>query len=144
MWMEPPFGIKKGLFPLLTSLFYMTNKETLAYYREGIFITDFQDFDIDYFFKTPHLVELRWLDMDAQTKHLLTALASIPAELDKSEIVSIEPLDVARALVATYDKIEPWAGRTIRLLIMLKRLEHYLNEQAILLNSPLTIYLQYR
>ena len=50
--------------------------------------------------------------MDAQTKHLLTALATIPAELEKSEIVSIEPLDVARALVATYDKIEPWAGRT--------------------------------
>ena len=112
MWMEPPFGVKKGLFPLLSSLFYITNKETLAYYREGIFITDFQDFDIDYFFKTPHLVELRWLDMDAQTKHLLTALATIPAELEKSEIVSIEPLDVARALVATYDKIEPWAGRT--------------------------------
>ena len=120
MWMEPPFGIKKGLFPLLTSLFYMTNKETLAYYREGIFITDFQDFDIDYFFKTPHLVELRWLDMDAQTKHLLTALASIPAELDKSEIVSIEPLDVARALVATYDKLNHGQAERIRLLIMLK------------------------
>ena len=45
-------------------------------------------------------------------KAFIIALASIPAELDKSEIVSIEPLDVARALVATYDKIEPWAGRT--------------------------------
>ena len=64
------------------------------------------------FFKTPHLVEFRWLDMDAQTKRLLSALATIPADLENSEISSIEPLDVARALVATYDKIEPWAGRT--------------------------------
>ena len=81
MWMEPPFGIKKGLFPLLTSLFYITNKETLAYYREGIFITDFKILILIIFSKPSHLVELRWLDMDAQTKHLLTALASIPAEL---------------------------------------------------------------
>ena len=50
--------------------------------------------------------------MDAQTKRLLSALATIPADLEKAEIKSIEPLDVARALVATYDKIEPWAGRT--------------------------------
>ena len=110
--MAPPFGVKKGLFPLLSSLFYLSNKEALAYYREGIFITDFRDFDIDYFFKTPDLVEFRWLDMDAQTKRLLSALATIPADLEKSHIVSIEPLDVARALVSTYDKIEPWAGRT--------------------------------
>ena len=104
--MAPPFGVKKGLFPLLSSLFYLSNREALAYYREGIFITDFRDFDIDYFFKTPDLVEFRWLDMDAQTKRLLSALATIPADLEKSHIVSIEPLDVARALVSTYDKIE--------------------------------------
>ena len=112
LWQKPPFGMKKGLFPLISTLFYLSNKETLAYYREGIFITEIQDFDIDYFFKTPHLVEFRWLDMDAQTKRLLSALATIPADLENSEISSIEPLDVARALVATYDKIEPWAGRT--------------------------------
>lgn len=112
IWQKPPFGIKKGLFPLLSTLFYLTNKETLAYYREEIFITDFKDFDVDYFFKTPQLVELRWLNMDAQTKRLLSALATIPADLEKSEIVSIEPLEVARALIASYDKIEPWAGRT--------------------------------
>ena len=52
IWHLPPFGIKKGLFPLLSSLFYLSNKETLAYYRE-MFITDFQDFDIDYFLKHP-------------------------------------------------------------------------------------------
>ena len=50
--------------------------------------------------------------MDAQTKRLLSALATIPADLEQSEIMSIEPLEVARALVASYDKIEPWANRT--------------------------------
>ena len=54
-------------------------------------------------------MELRWLNMDAQTKR---TVLKIPADLENSEIVSIEPLDVARALVATFDKIEPWANRT--------------------------------
>lgn len=111
-WQLPPFGVKKGLFPILSSLFYFSNKETLAYYRDEIFVTDFQDFDIDYFFRTPQLVELRWLDMDAQKKRLLSALASIPAELNNSKIVSIEPLEVARSLVAVYDDIETWAKKT--------------------------------
>ena len=103
------FWNEKGLFPLISTLFYLSNKETLAYYREGIFITEIQDFDIDYFSK-----RLTWLNSDGwiwtlKTKRLLSALATIPADLENSEISSIEPLDVARALVATYDKIEPWA-----------------------------------
>ena len=39
-------------------------------------------------------------------------LIILQQSLQISEIVSIEPLEVARALVASYDKIEPWANRT--------------------------------
>ena len=59
-------------------------------------------------------MEFRWLDMDTKTKRLLTALATIPAEIDGSEITSIEPLEVARSLISTFDKIEPWTLRTNR------------------------------
>ena len=112
IWSQPPYGVKAGLNSILTTLFYITHRSQIAYYREGVFVTDFQDFDIDYIHKTPALVEFRWLDMDAETKRLLTALATIPAEIDGSEITSIEPLEVARSLISTFDKIEPWTLRT--------------------------------
>jgi len=34
------------------------------------------------------------------------------ADLSQNEVTSIEPLEVARGLVALYDEIEPWAKRT--------------------------------
>jgi predicted HTH domain antitoxin len=114
IWSQPPYGVKAGLNSILTTLFYITHRSQIAYYREGIFVTDFQDFDVDYIHKTPALVEFRWLDMDTKTKRLLTALATIPAEIDGSEITSIEPLEVARSLISTFDKIEPWTLRTNR------------------------------
>ena len=112
LWSKPPFGIKTGLNSIVSTLFYLTHRSQIAYYREGVFVTDFQDFDIDYIHKTPSFVEFRWLDMDAETKHLLTALATIPVDIDDSKITSIEPLDVARALIATFDQIESWTLRT--------------------------------
>lgn len=122
LWSQPPFGVKAGLFSIIATLFYITHRSQLAYYREDIFVTDFQDFDIDYIHKTPALVEFRWLDMDADTKKLLSTLASIPAEIDGNQITSIEPLEVARALIATFDKVEPWTLRTNKISLNAKRI----------------------
>lgn len=112
IWSQPPYGLKAGLFPLLSTLFYLINKEQIAYYREEIFVTKIQDFDIDYFLRTPSLIQLRWMNMDQKSRRLLTALATIPAEILGKPVLSIEQLEVAKALIATFDNIEPWAKRT--------------------------------
>ena len=112
IWSMPPFGLKAGLFSLFSTLIFLTHRSQIAFYREGVFVTDFSDFDIDYIHRTPALVELRWLDMDAATRNLLVSLASIPAEINQTKVSSIEPLEVARALISTFDEIEPWTMKT--------------------------------
>ncbi len=115
VWARPPFGIKAGLFALLDVLFYLTEKDKIAFYREEIFISKIGEIDIDFIHKTPALVQLRWLDMDADTKTFLSKLSDLASEISGNKTVSIEPLEVARNLVALYDEVEPWATRTSRI-----------------------------
>lgn len=115
VWASPPFGIKAGLFALLDVLFYLTEKDKIAFYREDIFISKVGEIDVDFIHKTPALIQLRWLDMDAGTKAFLSKLSDLAVDIGGSKIKSIEPLDVARSLIALYDEIEPWATRTSRI-----------------------------
>ena len=115
VWAAPPFGIKFGLFALLDVLFYLTEKDKIAFYREDIFISKIGEIDVDFIHKTPALIQLRWLDMDANTKMLLSKLSDLAADIGGSNIKSIEPLEVARSLIALYDEVEPWATRTSRI-----------------------------
>ena len=71
IWAKPPFGIKAGLFPLLSLMFYLTEKDSLAFYKEDIFSTKIEEIDIDYICRTPKFIELRWMDLDKDTKALL-------------------------------------------------------------------------
>lgn len=115
VWAQPPFGIKAGLFALLDVLFYLTEKDKIAFYREEIFISKIGEIDIDFIHKTPALIQLRWLDMDADTKTFLSKLSDLACEISGNKTVSIEPLEVARSLVALYDEVEPWATKTSRI-----------------------------
>lgn len=112
IWAKPPFGIKAGLFPLLSLMFYLTEKDSLAFYKEDIFSTKIEEIDIDYICRTPKFIELRWMDLDKDTKALLLKLSEAVSNITGEDIKSIEPLDVARSLVAIYDRIEPWAKKT--------------------------------
>ena len=115
VWARPPFGIKAGLFALLDVLFYLTEKDKIAFYREEIFISKIGEIDVDFIHKTPAFVQLRWLDMDADTKTFLSKLSDLASEISGNKTVSIEPLEVARNLVALYGEVEPWATRTSRI-----------------------------
>ena len=47
IWSKPPYGIKRGTFPIILMLFIFTNKNKLAVYHENIFVTEFDDYFID-------------------------------------------------------------------------------------------------
>ena len=53
VWARPAFGIKAGLFALVDVLFYLTEKDKIAFYREEIFISKIGEIDIDFIHKTP-------------------------------------------------------------------------------------------
>lgn len=115
-WASTPYGLKKGVMPVLAVAFILSEKENLAIYREGIFRANFDDVDVEYLAKDASAIQIRWMDLSELSKELLSGLADIVKELDPhATLEHFEPLDVARGLVAVYDQIPNWSKRTNRL-----------------------------
>ncbi len=116
LWHQPPYGVKKGLMPILAVAFLLSQQDKLAIYREGLFRARFDDVDVEYLAKKPASIQVRWMDIDDTARRLLSDMADIVRSLDcTNTLVHLKPLDVARGLVAIYDALPQWTKRTTRL-----------------------------
>ena len=115
-WRKPPFGVKDGMMPILAVAFVMSQRDKIAVYGDGIFRAKFDDVDVDHLAKDPSFIQLRWMDLGAVARRLLSGMAEVVRSLDKTnELVHLEPIDVGRGLVAIYDHLPNWTKRTMRL-----------------------------
>lgn len=115
-WRKPPFGVKDGLMPILAVAFMLSQRDKLAVYRQGMFRARFDDVDVDYLAKDPSAIQLRWMNLTEVSRRLLSDMAKVVRTLDSSnELVHLEPIDVARGLVAIFDRLPQWTRRTMRL-----------------------------
>ncbi|MDE2665979.1 MAG: ATP-binding protein [Acidobacteriota bacterium] len=122
VWRRAPLGIKDGLLPVLAVAFLLSERKKLGFYRQGVFQARLSDLDIDYLAKDPKDVQLRWMDLTEVSRLLLSELADVVRHLDEeNELSHLEPLDVARGLVAIHDRLPPWVNRTQRLSRNAKR-----------------------
>ena len=116
LWQKPPYGVKKGLMPILAVAFFLSQQDKLAIYREGLFRARFDDVDVECLAKNPTSIQVRWMDMNDTARRLLSDMADIVRSLDcTNTLVHLKPLDVARGLVAIYDALPQWTKRTMRL-----------------------------
>ena len=123
VWRRAPLGIKDGLLPVLAVAFLLSQRGTLAFYRQGLFQARISDLDIDYLAKDPTDVQLRWMDLTEVSRRLLSEMADVVRDLDEeNELSHLEPIDVARGLVAIHDQLPPWTGRTQHLSHNAKRI----------------------
>ena len=123
IWRRAPFGVKNGLLPVLAVAFLLSQRTTLAFYRQGIFQARVSDLDIDYLAKDPADIQLRWMDLSDMSRRLLSEMADIVRELDEGNTLAhLEPIDVAKGLVAIHDQLPLWTSRTQRLSDNAKRI----------------------
>ena len=116
LWREPPFGVKDGLMVVLMIAFTLAKRRNLAAYREGVFRAHFDDVDVDYLGRDPSLIQLRWMDLSDVARRLLSGMAEVVREIDRDNALAhLEPIDVARGLVAIFDGLPQWTKRTMRL-----------------------------
>ena len=116
VWRAAPFGIKDGLLPVIAVAFVLSQHATLAFYRQGIFQARVSDLDVDYLAKGPADIQLRWMDLSDESRRLLVEMADIVRDLDQQNALThLEPIDVAKGLVAIHDRLPQWVGRTQRL-----------------------------
>lgn len=116
LWRRPPFGVKDGLMPVLAIAFILSHRNDVAVYREGIFRVRFDDVDVECLARDPASVQLRWMDLTDSARRLLSEMAVIVRTLDQENaLIHLEPIDVARGLVAIYEDLPPWSKRTMQL-----------------------------
>lgn len=116
IWRQPPFGIKDGLLPVLGVAFLLSQRGSLAFYREGIFQPRFTDLDVDYLVKDAASIQLRWMDISELSRRLLSEMAEVVRQLDQeNDLTDLAPIDVARGLIAIYDQLPRWTTRTMQL-----------------------------
>ena len=116
VWRQAPFGIKDGLLPVLAVAFLLSQRTKLAFYRQGIFQASVSDLDMDYLARDPADIQLRWMNLTETSRQLLSEMADIVRELQEDNTLAhMEPIDVAKGLVAIYDQLPAWVRRTQRL-----------------------------
>ena len=116
LWRSAPYGVKDGLLPVLSVAFLLSHRGKLAFYRQGVFQTGLSDLDTEYLSRDPADIQVRWMDLSDVSRNLLSNMADVVRDLDKeNELRCLEPIDVARGLVAIHDRLPAWVGRTQRL-----------------------------
>lgn len=116
-WQEEPYGIKKGLLPVLLISYMLSNQNSIACYLDDQYQTDIDDLLIDYLIKAPKMIGLLSVvesQIDQKWIGLLATKLNQTPELDKGGFVTDQPLSVARALVYIVDRVQKWTHRTKR------------------------------
>jgi hypothetical protein len=125
VWRARPYGVKDGLLPVLAVAYILSRRENIAFYRESVFQARFTDLDVDYLANDPRDIQLRWLDINGPSQRLLLGMSEIAQESDSSKCrTTLKPIEIARALVATYEELEPWTKRTMRLSVEAVRIRN--------------------
>lgn len=116
VWRDAPFGVRDGLMPVLAVAFMLSCRQSLAFYRVGIFQGRLRDLDMDYLAKDAGDIQLRWMDLSELSRRLLSDMAEIVRDLDTSNtLTDLAPIDVARGLIAIHEGLPDWTKRTMRL-----------------------------
>ena len=116
VWRAAPYGIKEGLLPVLFTAFFLSQRQSLAFYREGIFQAQVSSLDMDCLTGNPENIQLRWMDLSSISRRLLSGLADVVRDLDQDNMhADLKPIDVARGLIRIYDQLPTWVCRTQRL-----------------------------
>ena len=131
IWRDRPFGIKDGLLPVLMVAFILSKSSELVFYRQGILQSRMTDLDTDYLAKVPTDIQVRWMRLSDASRLLLSDMAGIVREAyEEQALVSIEPIEVAKALIAIYDRLPPWVSRTQHLSANAKRLRQLFKQAS--------------
>ena len=114
VWAAPPFGIRRGLLPILGMAFVLAHDSSVAVYAEERFQPDLNDFVADRLLQDERLISLRFVGRQAHDRRFMGELAETVEEIVGQAPVA-EPLAVARALVEFVYRLPNWTRRTLSL-----------------------------
>lgn len=111
LWMKPPFGIREGILPVLALAFVLANKHRIAVYKNGMFVPELQEADIDEALQDPAHISLRHVQLDEYHRDILEGLNN-QMQVRLGLTSNLDPLDSARTLVSIVYNLPNWSQRT--------------------------------
>jgi energy-coupling factor transporter ATP-binding protein EcfA2 len=114
LWDAPPFGLRRGVMPVLALAFVLANQGRLAVYTDGIFQADVDDFFVDRLLQDEACIALRRVD-NLDLRETLLKGAVVALEESTGQICLAQPLEVARHLVRFVRELPPWTRKTLSL-----------------------------
>lgn len=114
LWSARPFGLRKGMHPVVLTAFLLAHKGNVAVYKDGVFVPAMSDADIDEFLQDERRFSLRWITIDEDKSKILSGISHILRDIGR-EGAAPDPLEAARALVSMVLGLPSWTQRTQRL-----------------------------
>lgn len=114
LWTAPHFGVRKGMIPVLMFAFILTHKGNIAVYKDGVFIPNVTDADVDEYIQDARRFSMRWILIDEEKAAILQGISSILSEIGATAGAR-DPLEAARGLVALVFGLPAWSQRTLTL-----------------------------
>ena len=111
MWKAEPFGIKAGLHTILMLAYILTKTKDVAVYRDGMYTPKIDDLFVDYLYKDPKRISLKFVKADDVSNNIIMSVIKALQDTGTNEILT-EPLDVARKLVSFVRGLHPWVLKT--------------------------------
>ena len=101
LWSKPPFGIKRGTFPIILMMFILTNRNSLAMFHEEIFVTDFDEITVEGLIKfaKDFSFTLVNFDDDGERLHKYFKVLSKYSYQNINPVIHELPLNIGRSLV---------------------------------------------
>lgn len=113
LWVNPPYGLRAGVMPVLAMAVFLANRSALALYVDGTFTSELSEAIIDEWLLDPKSVELAYVSASSdQSAYVEAVAASLPVN---AATRGTEPLEVARALVGMVVSLPNWTRRTTTL-----------------------------
>lgn len=114
VWQSAPFGIKKGVMPIIALAFFLANKSKIAIYFENVFTPNISEVVIDVLLHDPRVIRFKYVSAGENKNKLSRRIAEkiLSTTNNKIDFSNFAPLDTARGLVSMAFELPNWTKRT--------------------------------
>ena len=129
LWRKPPIGLKAGLAPILSLVFYLANLDQTYLYINGAFEPELDETILDDWLLNPEIVQLRFQKDPKQIQALLNNLSAVLTPFNGKEI-SPSALPIGREIVRIVLSIPGWTQKTTKLSAETKEFRKIVTEAS--------------
>lgn len=130
MWCCSPYGIHDGIKPIVFLAYMLSRKDILSIYKEGMFLPEFGDVEVDELLQNECKFKLRKVIVGLDEKVFLNSISGIIRSITGGDLIDNSPLEAAKGLVRIIFNLPLWTLHTNMLSESSKVVRDLLNKAS--------------